>query len=155
MMINKTLVACSLALILSGCGGGSDSQGGTTPAPTPTPTPVPTVVNTADIVASPDFSFRIDMDLTLEITEVPAGKGVVNVYYDFDFHDVATDTYYPKPDTRVLTFHPQATNSVVFQVNKNWDHLVFEYIPTDGTGLEMYKKVDLSTDDMLSFKFGN
>jgi hypothetical protein len=161
-MMNKTLLACTFALILGGCGGGSDSGGDTTapapeptPAPTPAPTPEPVPVDTVDLEVDPDFTFRTDMDLTLELTEVPTGTGVINVYHDYDFHDVENEIYYPNYQTRVLTFHPSATTSVVFQVSKNWEHLVVEYVPTDAQGIEMYKKLDLTTDTTLSFKFGD
>ncbi len=144
-MINKTLLACTLAFIVGGCGG-SDSGG-------ETPTPTPAAIATIDLVVDTNFVFRTDMDLTLELTEVPTGGGVINIYYDYDFHDLESDLYYPNPRTRVLTFHTEATTSVIFQVSKNWGHLVAEFLPTDPQGTEMYKKLDLSTNDQLSFHF--
>lgn len=153
-MINKTLIACSLALILTGCGGGGGDTGGQTPTPTPTPTPTePVVVNTIDVVAEDDFAFRTDMDLTLSLTAIPPGSGVVNVYYDYDFHDVVNDIHYPNYMTRVVSFYPETTTSVLFQVSKNWEHLVVEFVPTNATGTEMYKKLDLSNDTTLEFAF--
>ncbi len=154
-MINKTLIACSLALILTGCGGGGgDTSTGQTPAPTPTPTPTePVVVNTGDLVAEDNFTFRTDIDLTLSLATIPPGSGVVNVYHDYDFHDVVNDIYYPNYLTRVISFHPETTTSVEFQVSKNWEHLVVEFVPTNASGVEMYKKLDLSNETTLEFEF--
>lgn len=149
----------TLALVLTGCGGGGgdSSSGGTTTPPVvvdPTPTPTePVVTNTVDLVVQQDFDFRTDMDLTLTITDVPEYSGVVNVYHDVDFEDAANNILIPKYDTRVLSFYPSATNSVEIQVSKNWSHLVVEFIPTEAAGTEMYKKLELTTAESLSFSF--
>lgn len=155
--ILTTSIAVAFALSLTACGGGGGSESS---APTTTTPPVvtdppaePTVVNTVDIEVSQDFDFRTDMDLTLTITQQPSHQGVVNVYHGYEHHDTTNDVYYPDYETRVLSFYPSATDSVVIQVNKNWEHLVVEFIPTTADGVEMYKKLDLSTDDYLSFQF--
>lgn len=157
-MTNKTLIFCALASILTGCGGGGgESSGGQTaatiaPAPPPAPTET-TLVETAELVVDEEFSFRTDMDLTLILSEVPQGSGVVNVYYDYEFHDVVNDIYYPDYQTRILSFYPQTSTSVEIQVSRNWQHLVVEFAPTTADGLEMYKKLDLSMDPELAFRF--
>lgn len=157
--LSLTLVG-TLALVLAGCGGGGDSATGETtnppvvvdPTPDPTPTE-PVVTNTVDLVVQQDFDFRTDMDLTLTITEAPDVKGVVNVYHEAEFEDAANNVIVPKYDTRVLSFHPSATGSVEIQVSKNWSHLIVEFIPTEAHGIEMYKKLELTTADTLSFSF--
>jgi hypothetical protein len=158
-MINKTLIACALSLIMTGCGGGgSDGAGGQSPAiVNPTPAPAPTtpepVYGTIDLVADNDFNFRTDSDLRLILNEKPQGNGVVNVYYDYDYHDVVDDIYYPNYRSRVLTFYPNVTTSVDIQVNKNWQHLIVEFVPTDAYGVEQYRKLDLTIDATLAFQF--
>ena len=156
--ILTTSIAVAFALSLTACGGGGDSASTTPTTTTPppvvtTPPAEPTEVNTVDIEVAQDFNFRTDMDLTLTIAQQPAHAGVVNVYHAYEFHDETNDIYYPDYQTRVLSFYPSATDSVEIQVNKNWEHLIVEFIPTTAEGVEKYKKLTLSTDDYLSFQF--
>ncbi len=112
-----------------------------------------TAVETEDLFVDSTFNFRTDRDMSLTLTQKPAGKGVVNVYYGFEYHDTETNAYYPDHKTRVLHFNTAATDNVQFQVNKNWQYLIVEYVPTDGQGREHYKKIDLTTADSLYFNF--
>lgn len=157
--MNKTLITGALALTLMGCGGGG---GGSTSTPTTTTPPVtetpttpttPVVLKTEDLVADSNFDFRIDMDLTLILEQLPQYQGMVNVYYDYEHHDVVNDIYYPNYETRVLSFSPQVTTNIEFQVSKNWQQLVVEFVPTQAEGVEMYKKLDLSNNTTLGFSF--
>lgn len=108
----------------------------------------------ANGVIDPAFDFRIDRDVTLLLESQPAGKGVVNVYFDYEHYDQNTGTYYPKYDTRVLSFHPSATNKVDIQINKNWQHLIVEFVPTEANGTELYQRVDLSyAGNQVAFSF--
>jgi len=150
----------SLTLVGCGGGGGESTSNPTTPPvvtePTPTPTPTePEVVDTVDLEVSQDFDFRTDMDLTLTITEQPEYAGIVNVYHEVEYEDEANGILIPKYETRVLSFYPAATDNVEIQVSKNWTHLIVEFIPTEAQGTEMYKKLELSTDDYLSFSFAD
>ena len=149
-----------LSLALVGCGGGGGGETTTTPTPPvvtePTPTPTePEVVKTADLEVSQDFDFRTDMDVTLTITELPEYAGIVNVYHDVEYEDEATGVLIPKYETRVISFYPAATDNVEVQVSKNWTHLVVEFIPTEAQGTEMYKKLELTTNNYLSFSFAD
>lgn len=149
-------IAVAFALSLTACGGGSDSSTTTTPAPpvvVDPPTSEPTEVATSELEVSQDFDFRTDMDLTLAITQQPSSAGVVNVYHSYEHHDEVNGIYYPDYQSRVLSFYPSATQSVEIQVSKNWEHLVVEFVPTTAEGSEMYKKLNLSTDNYLSFQF--
>lgn len=159
--ILSTSIAVALALSLTACGGGGGSE--TTSPPTTTTPPVvtdpptddTTEVATADLEVSQDFDFRTDMDVTLVITSQPSHQGVVNVYHAYEHHDEANNIYYPDYQTRVLSFYPSATDSVEIQVSKNWEHLVVEFVPTTAEGTEMYKKLELTNSDYLSFSFND
>lgn len=150
-------IAVAFALSLTACGGGgstSTTPTTTTPPPVVTDPPAePSEVATVDIEVSQDFDFRTDMDLTLTIAQVPSHAGVVNVYHGYEHHDQVNNIYYPDYQTRVLSFYPSATDSVEIQVNKNWQHLVVEFIPTTADGTEMYKKLELTSSNYLSFQF--
>ena len=110
-------------------------------------------VETEELFVDSTFDFRTDRNLSLTLTQKPAGKGVVNVYYGYDYHDTAKNVYYPDHKTRVLHFNTKATDNVQIQVNKNWQYLIVEYVPTDGQSREQYKKIDLTTADSLYFNF--
>lgn len=112
-----------------------------------------TAGETENLVVDTDFDFRTDRNLTLRLDNTPAGKGVVNVYYGYDYHDAATGTYYPDPMTRVLNFNTASTDNVEFQANKNWQYLIVEYVPMDTVGTEQYKKIDLTPGDTVNFNF--
>jgi hypothetical protein len=102
----------------------------------------PLMLNTASVGETENlqiesgFYFRTDRNLSLTLTQKPAGKGVVNVYYD-----PINGIYYPDHTTRLLNFNTSATDNVAFQINKNWQYLIVEYVPTDGQGVESIKEL--------------
>ncbi len=144
--ILSLIIVGILTLTLVGCGGGDSDTN------TKVITPVP-ASTTADLEVAPDFNFRIDMDMVLSITEVPQYAGVVNVYYDYEFHDEVNNIYYPDYATKLLSFSPSASTSVDIQVNKNWVNLIVEFVPIEAEGIQMFKKLTLSNDTTISFKF--
>jgi hypothetical protein len=112
-----------------------------------------TAGETESLVVESGFDFRTDRNLSLTLTQKPAGKGVVNVYYGYEHHDSITGIYYPDHTTRVLNFNTSSTDNVEFQINKNWQYLIVEYVPIDAQGVEQYKKIDLTSAGSLNFSF--
>lgn len=158
--MKKSLLALGLLLALQGCGGGGESGGVTTdPVTTETPTgndntdTTDTAVNTDELEVSENFDFRTDRDVEVRVGNQAPGTGIVNLYFDSSYHDQQNNIHYPDYATRVLSFDPSATESVVIQVSKNWDALYVEFVPTYPNGQEQYHKLELNAETSVDILF--
>ncbi len=97
------LILClSVFIMLSGCGGGGDSEAAAPIAPTVDQNDEP-VVDINTLVAAPDFSFTTKSDVTvnLNIEQYQDQRSVINIYRQYQLLD--TGDYYPKTASRVVS----------------------------------------------------
>ncbi len=144
-MKNVTLQFAGLLwlLLAMGCGGGGDEGGGTTvPLDTSVPADTaPTETDTdlsANLVVSETFDFRIDRSLQVYLSDTPPGPGVVNIYYATGYYDEVTKTHYPDHTALVASWRPSVEQGVNVNVNRNWQGLLFEWVPETAEGREQY-----------------
>lgn len=144
LLASITLAACG------GSSGGSDTTPNadtTPPAPTPTPTPQPTpvVVQSADLVADKDFSFRIDQEVTLVIQ---AGDGMTGVAHIYSATDATSPEDDQRPDylSRVTTVRPDMNANATFNYTGTEGILWVEWLPTATSAQDSLQKVAISSD---------
>ena len=129
--IRLAIVGCWIQFV-SACGGseGSNSEA-TNPsiAPDPSIAPTPAPLQTSNIQAMASFDFRVDSTITINLGNVPPGKGVVNIYYKTAFYDQNFDKYYPDYLSLVASWRPSVDNPHRIIFNKNWGGLLFEWVP--------------------------
>lgn len=111
------------------------------------------VDNTSQLVADEDFDFRSDRDLTVSFPFFPSEVGKIVIYHAYEHHDTDTDTYYPDYSARVASYSAVPDYRYQIVSLRDWQHLVFEWLPMDGKSNEQYLLVTLSEDNeyILSF----
>lgn len=141
--MKQTILFFGMVCSLSGCGGGdSDSAVGSA-----APSAVNSDLTTSDdLVASAEFDFRVDRDITVTIQGESNKPGAYSIYYDYSNYSEEYDRYYPDTTTKIVTINGEATNIPV-SINNNWQHLLIEWLPYSGKERELYQLVPISEDD--------
>ena len=128
---------------LSGCGGG---DGGSTTG-SASSSPVASELTTSDdLVASAEFDFRVDREITVTIQGKSDQPGAYSIYYDYSHYNEEYDRYYPDSTTKIVTINGAATHIPV-SINDNWKHLVVEWLPYSGKERELYQLVPINEND--------
>ncbi|MCW8344818.1 hypothetical protein MD535_02105 [Vibrio sp. ZSDZ65] len=119
-----------IPILITACGGGG---GGDSAPPAPVVKPIE---NTANIVASRDFSFDVSEKITLSLDYIGTSEGALHLYtkaaHVFTNGDVAAD-----PTSRITTIYPTLTNEVELEVNSNWRALYAEWVPMNSAESEV------------------
>lgn len=154
--IVKLSISAAMTLLLTACGGGSDTPtaGNNTPEePVVTPPAEEVLVNTIDLQPSADFDFRTDMDVTLMVSGMSEAQGKINVYHEFEMENDEYQLYIPSMDSLITSFSPKAVDTTVIQVHKSWEKLLVEFIPTSAEGVRDIVKYELTGEDTIQVSF--
>lgn len=145
--MNQVILWIGLAMgvvsSLQGCGGGDSGSTVGSAAPS---TVASDLTTSDDLVASAEFDFRVDRDITVTIQGEPDQQGAYSIYYDYSHYNEEYDRYYPDTTTKIVTINGKATHIPV-SINNNWQHLVVEWLPYSGKERELYQLVPISEDD--------
>ncbi|CAM3104122.1 MULTISPECIES: hypothetical protein [Vibrio] len=145
--LNRMTLTVLASLCFTGCGGGGGGEAGssgggastTTPTVTATSTPIE---NTADIVASRDFSFDVGQVITLSVDYSGSSDGAVHLYsqaaFTSDSGEVIAD-----PTSRITTIYPSRTSTVTLEVNSNWQQIYAHWVPMASNETELSQVVTL------------
>ncbi len=145
-LLKNTLIASSCAIVLSACGGGTPSK-----VIDDVVVEKPDVnVGTAALVVAQDFNFRVDSDATINVSNAPTMKGIVNVYTSYLHHDETLGKYYPNKSTLLTSFYPESASGATIQLAKDQEYLIVEFVPMTSEGTEIYKKVDLTGESEIN-----
>lgn len=146
----KYLLIFGMTHLLLACGGGggggnsggnsgsdSDSNASNVSAPGATQS-----IATAEIVAKEDFDFRLGRDINIVINTPAQENGVVHIYSRAEAI-TSNGEVIPDPLSRVTTYVPRGNNPLGIHVNKTWQSLYFEWVPTTATGTQQISVLDL------------
>ena len=111
------------------------------------------ISNTSDLIANPDFDFRNDRDISLAFSSFPSELGKFVIYHAYEHFEPETKTYYPDHTSRVASYVANTNITYTFQSLKEWQYLVFEWLPMDGRSNEQYMLVALSDDNEYTLSF--
>ncbi|WFB50269.1 hypothetical protein [Vibrio coralliilyticus] len=119
----------SLSLVACGGGGGGDagSAGGGASATTPAAASTQ-IDNTADIVASRDFSFDVGQIITFTVDYSGSSDGAVHLYSEAAFTSDSGEVI-ADPTSRITTIYPDRTSTVTLEVNSNWQQIYARWVP--------------------------
>ncbi|NLS11996.1 hypothetical protein HGP28_03705 [Vibrio sp. SM6] len=121
--LNLALSVLPLSILLTACGGGNDGGGSSSSGSVPS---TPSPISTADLYASPDFSFDVGQNITLSIDYQNVGAGALTLFsqtLDLGGSLIAD------PTSRVLTLRPSNTSAVQLEVNQNWQEIYAQWVP--------------------------
>jgi len=111
------------------------------------------ITRTKDLVVSPDFDFRLDKTVTVTISQFPSDVGKVNIYNQYEYHDVELNRYYPDYATLIASYIASSETPYLVQIDKDLKQLVLEWLPMDGKSDEQYLKLDLSNEQHYVARF--
>ena len=104
------------------------------------------VNDTAELVASREFDFRIDEDVTFFVYPPEGTPGAVHIYSELDAM-AGLEEFIPDPLSRITTLQTKYTNEITLSVNKAWQHIYFEWVPMTPDSLEQVLRVNLNNED--------
>jgi hypothetical protein len=162
-IIMKTLFH-SLAMVtivtaMTGCAPTAEEEAGSTSSATAQPgsttqtTSASQVNSTSDLVADPDFDFRNDRDLRINFSDFPSEVGKFVVYHAYEHYEPETKTYYPDHTSRIASYVANTDITYTIQSLKEWQYLIFEWLPMDGNSHEQYMLVALSDQNDYTLSF--
>ncbi|MCC2522117.1 hypothetical protein [Vibrio coralliilyticus] len=133
----------SLSLVACGGGGGGDagSAGGGASATTPAAASTQ-ISNTADIVASRDFSFDVGQIVTFTVDYNGSSDGAVHLYSEAAFTSDSGEVI-ADPTSRITTIYPDRTSTVTLEVNSNWQQIYARWVPMVSNETELSWVVSL------------
>ena len=133
----------SLSLVACGGGGGGDagSAGGGASATTPAAASTQ-IDNTADIVASRDFSFDVGQIITFTVDYSGSSDGAVHLYSEAAFTSDSGEVI-ADPTSRITTIYPDRTSTVTLEVNSNWQQIYARWVPMASNETELSWAVSL------------
>ncbi|MFN3017128.1 hypothetical protein ACK1CN_14380 [Vibrio coralliilyticus] len=141
---NRITLSLLVSLSLVACGGGSGdagSVGGGASATTPAAASAQ-IDNTADIVASRDFSFDVGQIITFTVDYSGSSDGAVHLYSEAAFTSDSGEVI-ADPTSRITTIYPDRTSTVTLEVNSNWQQIYARWVPMVSNETELSWVVSL------------
>lgn len=139
---------------MTGCAPTAEEESGSTPTDLAQPSSTTTqITSTSDLVASPDFDFRNDRDISINFSDFPSEVGKFVVYHAYEHYEPETKTYYPDHTSRLASYVANTDITYTIQSLKEWQYLIFEWLPMDGNSHEQYMLVALSDQNDYTLSF--
>lgn len=152
--IFHSLAMVAIVSAMTGCAPTAEEEAGSAPIDAADPNSTSTqITNTSDLVASSDFDFRNDRDISINFSDFPSEVGKFVVYHAYEHYEPETKTYYPDHTSRIASYVANRDITYTIQSLKEWQYLVFEWLPMDGNSNEQYMLVALSDQNDYTLSF--
>lgn len=102
------------------------------------------VTATRNLVADESFRFTLDREVSLRFSGFPSNYGKVNIYFDYEYHDSQSGTYYPDHRTLLASYVASTQWDYTVMITPEHRYLVLEWLPMDGLSNESYQIVELN-----------
>ena len=147
----KLILYIFIVILITACGP-SPSKDSEHSSTLPTSNSIKT---TSNIIADPDFNFRVDKSIEISFLDFPSHIGKVNIYSHFEYYDETLNRYYPDNSTLIASYIASTEFIFPIQVNRNLQHLIIEWLPMDGKSDEAYLFLPLTESKRYFINFTN